>query len=54
MAPISKEKPSTAMFPLSWKSNVENEGRFDFGKTILKRENVVSILTPFKVQVTGY
>ncbi len=36
------------MFPPSWKSNVENEGRFDFGKTVLKRENVVSILTPFK------
>ncbi len=42
------------MFPPSWKSNIENEGRFDFGKVILKRQNVISISTPFKVQVTGY
>jgi hypothetical protein len=54
MAQVSKEKPSTAMFPPSWKSNIENEGRFDFGKVILKRPNVISISMPFKVQVTGY
>jgi len=29
-------------------TTIENEGRFDFGKVILKRENVVSISTPFK------
>ncbi len=27
---------SSTMFPPSWKSNVENEGRFDFGKTIFE------------------
>ncbi len=40
------------MFPPSGKSNVENEGRFDFGNSFLKIENVVSISMPFNNQVT--
>ena len=40
------------MFPPSRKSNVENEGKFDFGNSSLKIENVISILTPFNAQVT--
>jgi hypothetical protein len=30
----------------------ENEGKFDFGNSFLKIENVVSISTPFNAQVT--
>ncbi len=40
------------MLPPSRKSNVENEGKFDFGNSFLKIENVVSISTPFNAQVT--
>ena len=40
------------MLPPSRKSNVENEGKFDFGNSSLKIENVVSISTPFNNQVT--
>ena len=40
------------MLPPSRKSNVENEGKFDFGNSSLKIENVVSISTPFNAQVT--
>ncbi len=40
------------MLPPSRKSNVENEGKFDFGNKFLEIENVVSISTPLKNQVT--
>ncbi len=42
------------MLPSPRKSNVENEGKFDFGNSFffLKIENVVSISTPFNAQVT--
>jgi hypothetical protein len=40
------------MLPPSRKSNVGNEGKFDFGNKFLKIENVVSISTPFNNQVT--